>query len=480
MDKTTTTESGKREEGQDKFDKVAVLSPGLARLRQKLGEKAKKEPKFRFYSLYGHITHIETLRTAWRLIRENGQTPGIDGLTYDDIDYVGAEDRDAQLFFDPQTEKVEAYLKEVQEELKSKTYKPMPVRRVYIPKPDGRKRPLGIPVIKDRLVQRALLLIIEPIFEEDFLDCSYGFRPDRSAHEAIQEINKNLGEGRKSVYDADLKGYFDSIPHDQLMKCVEKRITDKTVLKLIEGWLKAPIIEKEQDGNGKWQIKVEKPTKGTPQGGVISPLLANLYLHWFDKRFHGKDGPRQYANARLVRYADDFVVMARYVGGKIKDSIKGFIKDWLKLEINEEKTRTVTLEEVGDSVDFLGYTFRIERCLYEKDRTYIRIEPKKKSIEKAKDKIRELTARNRNHLTIEGLIGKINQFLNGWREYFKLGHPRRVFRDMDAYVEQRVVNHLKRRSQRGYKKPKGLTWYRYLRKNGLVRLDDKKLRRTRA
>jgi RNA-directed DNA polymerase len=481
MDKTTTTESGEREKGDDvRHDRIAVLSPGLARLRQKLGEKAKSEPKFRFYSLYGHISHIETLRTAWRLIRENGKTPGIDGLTYDDIEYVDDEDKDKWLFADPEAEKVEAYLKGVQEELKSRTYRPMPVRRVYIPKPDGRKRPLGLPVIKDRLVQKALLLIIEPIFEEDFLDCSYGFRPGRSAHEAIGEISKNLGAGRKSVYDADLKGYFDSIPHDQLMKCVEMRITDRTVLKLIEAWLKAPIIEKEKDGNGKWQIKVEKPTKGTPQGGVISPLLANLYLHWFDKRFHHEDGPRQFANARLVRYADDFVVMARYVGGRIKSSIKGLIKDWLKLEINEEKTRTVTLEMVGDSVDFLGYTFRVERSPYEKDRTYIRIEPKKKSIEKAKDKIRELTARNRSHLTIEDFIGKINQFLNGWRAYFKLGHPSRVFRDMDAYVEQRVVNHLRRRSQRGYKKPKGLTWYKYLRKNGLIRLNDKKLRTARA
>lgn len=452
-------------------DKVIDSSPGLAQLRQKLGGKAQKEPKFRFYSLYGHICHIETLRTAWYLIRENGQTPGIDGLTYDDIDKIeGIEDKTVLAIL--KKEKVEAYLKGVQEELKSRTYKAMPIRRVYIPKPDGRKRPLGIPTIKDRLIQMATLLIIEPIFEKDFLDCSYGFRPNRSAHDAIQEITKNLKAGRTAIFDADLKGYFDSIPHEQLMKCVKMRIIDGAVLKLIESWLKAPIVEKEKDDNGKWNIKVTKPEKGTAQGGVISPILANVYLHWFDKQFHAKNGPSQFAKARLVRYADDFVIMAKYMGDKILASIKYLIEEWLKLEINREKTRVITLKEIGDSIDFLGYTFRIEESLYG-NQNFIKVEPRKKSIEKAMDKIRELTSRSRTYLPIDQFIGKVNSFLNGWSAYFKQGHPQRVFRKMDHYVELKIIKHLEKRSQRGYKKPKNQSWYYHLRRLGLVRLSGK-------
>lgn len=473
MLKDTITETGNDEESLAyAYDKVAGMSPGLAQLRQKLGEKARKEPQFRFYSLYGHIYHIETLRTAWCLIRRNGKTPGIDGITYDDIEQVeGAVEQELAAY--GIGEKVEAFLKEVQADLKNKTYKPMPLRRVYIPKPDGRKRPLGIPTIKDRLVQMATALIITPIFEEDFLDCSYGFRPGRSAHEAVMEINKNIKQGRTAIYDIDLKGYFDSIPHEQLMKCVKMRITDGAVLKLIESWLKAPIVEKEKNDDGKWSIKVEKSTKGTPQGGVISPLLANIYLHWFDKRLQEQGGPLQTANARLVRYADDLVVMARYMGRKLTERIQYLIEGWLKLEINKEKTQIVTLTEIGDSVDFLGFTFRVERSHYNSG-TYIRIEPKKKAIEKAKEKIREKTSRSMNHTPIAEVIGVVNRFLNGWRGYFQIGHPDRVFRDIDYYIRERMVNHLNRRSQRGHNKPKGLTWYAYLKKLGLKPLYNKK------
>lgn len=463
MDKTTTTESGNKEKvpSEQVVDKVAGISPGLARLRQKLGEKARNEPKFRFYSLYAHVYHIETLRTAWRLIRQHGQTPGIDNLTYSDI-----ENNDGEV--DPK--KVEDYLKGIHEELKARTYKPMPVRRVYIPKADGRKRPLGIPTIKDRIVQMAVLLIIEPIFEEDFLECSYGFRPNRSAHEAIIEIAKNFKEGRTAVYDADLKGYFDSIPHEQLLACIRMRVTDGMVLRLLTMWLKAPIVEKEKDDNDNWKITVSKPTKGTPQGGVISPLLANVYLHWFDKKFHAKDGPYKFADARLVRYADDFVVMAKDVGDKISNSIKYLIEDWMRLEINKEKTKTITLSQLGDSIDFLGFTFRVERSPYKGAKHYIRIEPKKKAVEKAMATIRKRTARSLCHLPVDALIGDINAFLEGWGSYFRLGHPYRVFKKVNEYVYRKVERHLKKRSQRGYRKPDNLSWYAYLKELGLVSL----------
>jgi len=319
------------------------------------------------------------------------------------------------------------------------------------------------------VVQMAALLILEPIFEQDFEDCSYGFRPGRSAHQALAAIARHLKAGYCAVYDADLKGYFDSIPHEKLMACLQMRIADRHVLKLIRMWLQAPVVEPDGKGGGPKQL-APRSTKGTPQGGVISPLLSNLYLHWFDTVFHRPGGPAAWAKAKLVRYADDFVVLARYVGHRITGWIESKLEGWMGVEINREKTRVIDVRQEGQSLDFLGYTFRYDRDRQGRGYRYWNLFPSDKALARERAKLREMTSPKTCFKPLPVLIDEINEHLRGWSNYFGQGYPRKAFRTVNAYVRERLYCHLSRRSQRPWRPSHGITYYAQFARLGLLYL----------
>jgi RNA-directed DNA polymerase len=284
----------------------------------------------------------------------------------------------------------------------------------------------------------------------------------------LEEIRGHLQAGYQAVYDADLKGYFDSIPHPQLLACLRARVVDRSVLKLIRMWLEAPVVERreERSGGSKWS----RPKKGTPQGGVASPLLANLYLHWFDALFHGPQGPARKADVKLVRYADDFVALAKQMGSETIEFIESRLEGKFQLEINREKTRVVDLREEGASLNFLGYTFRYDRDLKGRARTYLNVFPSMKAVQRERAKLHEMTNSHQCFKPIPTLIGELNRHLKGWANYFSFGYPSSAYCEIERHVQGRLIQHLQRRSQRPYRPPQGESWLRHLARLGLVRL----------
>jgi RNA-directed DNA polymerase len=397
----------------------------LRDLQRKLYIKAKQEEDFRFYSLYDKLTVPYVLWEAYRQSRANGGAPGVDGKTYGMIEKEG----------------VEGFLQGIEKELKAGTYRPGMVKRVYIPKANGKMRPLGIPTIKDRVVQTACKLVIEPIFEADFQEESYGYRPQRGAQDAIGKIREHLEAGRTEVYDADLSAYFDTIPHQELMKLLGRRISDGKILHLIKMWLKAPIWEGGKTKGGKGN------KMGTPQGGVISPLLANIYLNLLDKAVKRRGGVFERAGVRLVRYADDFLLMAKRLNQEVLEYLSGMLGR-MKVKLNVEKSRLVY--STAEPIHFLGFTIRHDRDRWGRNKKYINIFPGERALRGIKRKVDKIL-KTFGHWPPETVAGELNAIIRGWIGYFSIpqvSYPQQAKRKLRYYLYERISRYYRRKSQR--------------------------------
>ena len=394
----------------------------IRRLQSKLYAKAKQEPGFRFHQLYDKVWREDILAHAWALSRTNGGAPGVDGETFAAIESQGLAE----------------WLTRLGKELHDKTYEPAPVRRVLIPKPGGGERPLGIPTIRDRVAQTAAKLVLEPIFEADFEDCAHGYRPGRSAQGAVTEVHRALCQGHTDVVDADLSKYFDTIPHGDLMKEVERRIADVHMLRLIRSWLKVPVEERDERGRRRLSGG-KKHHRGTPQGGVISPLLSNIYMQRFLRAWRERDKGSAF-QARIVSYADDFVILSR---GRADQALA-----WTRwgltlmgLELNEAKTRLC--DAWHDRFDFLGYTFGRE--YFKKDgHTYLAAQPSRKAVQRLKTKLRD-ALREEIVSPWPEVRDRLNRLLRGWSSYFSQGTRTQAYRVVDNFVQSAVRNFLQRR-----------------------------------
>jgi RNA-directed DNA polymerase len=394
----------------------------IRRLQRKLYLKAKAEPAFRFYLLHDKICRADILRHAYNLARANGGAPGVDGVTFAAVEAMG----------------VEEWLDGLRKDVVAKTYRPEPVRRVMIPKPGGGERPLGIPTIRDRVVQTAAKLVLEPIFEADFDPAAYGYRPRRSGADAIKEVHALLCRGYTDVVDADLSKYFDTIPHQDLMRSVARRIVDRHVLRLIKLWLKAPVEESGDDGRRR-RTGGKSSTCGTPQGGVVSPLLANLYMNRFLKHWRATGRGETY-QAQIVSYADDFVILSRK---SAEEALAWTRQVMTKLGLALNEAKTAVRDARRESFDFLGYSFGPHR--YRKDgHWYLGASPSKKSVLRLKAKVSDLMMPGNTRAWPE-VRDQLNRLLHGWTTYFSYGTRMPAYRAVDHHVYDRVRHFLVRR-----------------------------------
>lgn len=395
-------------------------------LQRKLYRKAKQEPACRFHALYDKVYRADILSHAYALVRANKGSAGIDGVTFAAIE---------------EQEGITAFIAELEEALRNKTYKPDPVKRVMIPKADGSQRPLGIPTIRDRVAQMAAKLVIEPIFEADFCETSYGFRPKKSAHAAVDDVAYAMNTGYTEVIDADLSKYFDTIPHANLMAVVAERICDGAILHLIQMWLKAPVVEVDKDGTKRNIGGGKANRKGTPQGGVISPLLSNLYLHLLD-RIWERNNLQQRLGARIVRYADDIVLLCRRgQSGQVMTVLRQILER-LELTLNEAKTKIVNAYK--GKFDFLGFTIWMGKSR-RTGRLYPHVQPSKKAEQKVKDRITELTRRERTVMPLEWVVNETNAMVRGWVGYFHYRNCSQTLSRIRNHLEQRLNTHLRKR-----------------------------------
>jgi RNA-directed DNA polymerase len=379
-------------------------------LQRALYRAAKRSATRRFHALYDKVYREDILWKAWEMVKANRGTAGVDGQTIEAIEDSGAG----------------IFLYHLQEELKEGSYRPQPVRRVYIPKPDGQKRPLGIPVVRDRVVQAAMKIVMEPIFEADFQPCSFGFRPKRSAHDAMEVIRQAVNKGNNWVVDADIRSYFDTIDQEKLMEMVSKRISDRRMLKLIRQFLKAGVLEEGE---------IRAVSTGTPQGGVLSPLLANIYLNYLDKIWV----ERCSQVGILIRYADDLVILCRKEMDA-KEALRrlSLVMEGLKLELHPTKTRIVDLSEGKEGFDFLG--FHHHKILsWRYSRRYLQRWPGHKAMNAIREKVRAITgARWRLRQSLQDIIRELNPVLRGWGNYFGVGNSTKQFQVIDSHVRERL------------------------------------------
>jgi RNA-directed DNA polymerase len=415
---------------------VSLLPPEkVGKLRETLHAKAKKAPTYRFYALYDKVCRIDVLLFAYQCCRANGGSAGVDDQTFADIEAYG----------------VLTWLGEVAEELKNKTYRPQAVRRVYIPKPDGKQRPLGIPTIKDRVVQTAVLVVLEPIFEADLQPEQYAYRPGRSALEAVQQVQALMKQGHTEVIDADLSGYFDSIPHAELMKAVARRVSDRHLLGLIKAWLEMPVEESDGRGGKRRTTRNRDEGRGTPQGAPLSPLLSNLYMRRFILGWKVLGHERRF-EAYIVNYADDFVICCRGNADEAMAAMRDMMRR-LRLTVNETKTRLCRGPD--EPFNFLGYT--IGRCYSPKTgASYLGVRPSEKKIQGLTLKLSEQTGRSWLWLDVDEMVGRLNRLMRGWVNYFRLGKVAAAYSKVTAHACHRLRHWLVRKFG-----VQGSKWSRY-------------------